>query len=244
MIERNLVNLSARRTTPVDNVDSETVDAEIDEDDILGESGHLSIGPQVLLDEAKHKAKHIIEAAQKEASEIISAGKAEAANIFAASREKGYSEGHLEGKKSFDAKIIENEDSLKRVIEALHEEKAQTFAGMEDELIKLSMEIVRKIINPAEEAAGGVFESLIRNALRQIAPDDRIMLRISSDDYERFFPEGNALFEFSNGVTVSAAILKDLSLNEYDLIIDKNDSTIDAGLDTQLRLIELAFQRN
>ena len=102
----------------------------------------------------------------------------------------------------------------------------------------------KKIINPAEEAVGGVFESLIKNALRQIAPDDKVRLRISANDYERFFPEGSAVFELGNGITVSASILKDLSLGEYDCIIDKDDSTVDAGFNTQLKLVELAFHKN
>ena len=241
-IERNLVHLGGVRTIRVNNETGEIIET-IEEDPDVGIIP-TGLNPQEVLAEAKQRAEHIIDSARNEANAIIEASKEDAENNRHQAWDEGYINGVDEGKRSYNDKILECDESLKRVMNEFLIEKKRAFSDMEDELLDLALRIVRKIINPADEAMEGVFVSLIKNALRQIAPDDRIMLRVSAADYERYFPEGSAVLELGNGVTVSASILKDASLGEFDCIIDKDDSTINAGLDTQLMNIQLAFEKS
>ena len=61
-IERNLVNLSDKRTNKFDSDNSDT-EAAIDEPAV--ESGRLNINPEMLVDEAKKRARKIIENARE-----------------------------------------------------------------------------------------------------------------------------------------------------------------------------------
>ena len=99
------------------------------------------------------------------------------------------------------------------------------------------------MINPAEELIGGAFESLIRNALKQISPDGRVIIRVGTAEYERFFSSGSAVFVLDSGVEVKASVLRDVSLGCGDLIIDTENETINAGLSSQLKQIALAFEK-
>ena len=255
-IQRNLVKIGAVRRVRVDAETGDIIEASIDgvdEKDIIDFPDEPEpvktiektpkVDPQVFIDDAKQKAQIIIDAAKDEEKRILDKAKEEAEINNKKAWDEGYEKGYEEGKHAFDEEITECDESLKRVIKEIYEERELTYSNLENEMVDLAIKIVRKVINPTEETLAGAFEALIRNALRQIAPDDKIMLRVSPADYERYFSEGSAIFELGNGVTVSASILKDLSLEEYDCIIDKDDSTVNAGLDTQLKHVQLAFQR-
>ena len=246
-IERRLVNLGTARTLQVDSETGALLEGE--DEDLLSSASYVNpvLSAQEILDDAKDKATHIIEEAREETATMILAAKEEAEESRNRAWKEGYSQGVEEGKRSYDEKLSQdmksNSQSLKRVIKELYDARERIHSKLEKDVVDLSLQIVKKIINPAEEALNGVFEALIKNALKQTASDGKIMLRVSIADYDRFFSTGNAVFELEGGVKVTASVLRDTSLDEYDCIIDAESSTANAGLDTQLRLIELAFTR-
>ena len=197
--------------------------------------------------ETEAKIEAILEKAREQAAHIIFEAREDAEEEHKRAWQEGYQEGTDEGKRVYDektaAKIQEDDETLKRVLDEIYEERERIYAGMETEVTNLSLEIVRKIINPAEEALGDVFTSLIKNALRQMSTDGKIVLRVGPAEYERFFSSGAATIELDSGVTVRASVLRDVSLQEGDLIIDTDDVTINAGIDSQLQFVQLAFER-
>lgn len=223
--------------------------------------------------EAKAKAHDAIKKAESEAGEMVEAmlgsAREEAARILAEARERaeeerllarqdGYAKGDAEGRRAYDERLEEkkrelsdelaaktsaDDDKLKNVLEELYLERKNAFDGLEAQIVGLAMGIVRKVINPSEESVEGAFEMLIRNALKQLNPEGKIMIRVAPSEYERFFPGGSAVFELSGGLTVTASILRDASLGEGDCVIDAEDETVSAGIDTQLKYIQLAFDR-
>ena len=197
--------------------------------------------------EAAEKAKEIIARARIEAAQIILDTREQAEEERKRGWEEGYTEGAAQGKlvyeKELAAKIREDDEALKRVLGELHEERMRTYEGLENEVVSLAQEIVRKIINPAEEEIGGVFTSLIKNALRQMSTDRRITIRVSPVEYERFFSSGAATIELDSGETVTASVLRDVSLGEGGCIIDTDEITVNAGIESQLQFVKLAFER-
>jgi len=202
---------------------------------------------QEMLSTAQAEASRLVEEARKESTALILSARDQAEEERQRAWQKGYFEGSEEGRHSYDEllaeRLREDDEMLKRVIDELYSDRERTYSGLEDEVLKLALEIVRKVIGPAEEALGGVFESLVRNALRQIAPDGKIIIRVSPVEYERFFSSGNAVIKLDGGITVTASVLRDVSLKEGDCIIDTEVSTVNAGLDSQLKYVKLAFDR-
>lgn len=215
-----------------------------------------------LIREAKTKAETeaeaILEDARREAGEIKLAAREESDDERRRAHEEGFREGAEEGRRSYDErleaktremaeelneKLSEDEGKLQRVISELYEERTRTFNGLEEQVVGLAMDIVRKVVNPVEEETGGAFDLLIRNALKQINPDGKVIIRVGPADYERFFTSGGAVFELGGGVTVTASVLRDASLGECDCVIDTEEETVNAGLESQLKYIRLAFDR-
>jgi len=197
--------------------------------------------------EAKSRAEQIIIDARDDAAHILITARDEAEEERTNAWQEGFTEGSEEGRRSYDEKLAdkmrEDDEMLKRVMNEFYEERERRYNELEDEVIKLAIEIVRKIINPAEEALGDVFESLIKNALRQTPTDGKPIIRVSPVEYERFFSSGAATLELDSGVTVHASVIRDVSLNEGDCIIDTEDITVNAGIDSQLKYVKLAFER-
>jgi flagellar assembly protein FliH len=200
-----------------------------------------------MISEAKTKAERIVMDARNEVAALLLSAREQAEEDRRRAWQEGFAEGTEEGRRSFDEQLAEkarlNDESLQRVLDELYEDRTRTYNGLEKEVVTLALEIVRKVYGPAEEELGNVYESLIKNALKQIDPDNKVIIRVGPAEYERFFSSGNAVFELDSGVTVTASILRDVSLEEGDCLIDTDETTINAGLDSQLKYIKLAFEQ-
>ena len=246
-IDKGLVNLAAARSV---QVEGEEMAAGAEETPPYASASVACIekeAKKIAELKARLRAERIIEDARKEAAAIVLTSRECAEEERRRAWQEGYAEGAEEGRRvcteKYEQKQKEDEETLKKVLEEVYEERKRTYEGLEDKIIALSLDIVKKIWDPAEEALGGVYESLIRNALKQIAPEGKIIIRVSSAEYERFFSSGTAFFELDKGVKVTAAVLRDASLEPGDCIIDTEDETVNAGLDTQLKFIKIAFNR-
>ena len=242
-IDRNLVNLATARSVQVD-ADEPVVGAETPSVNATASAAYLA---REMLSGAEKTASSMLEDARNEVAAILLAAREQAEEERRRAWQEGYAEGAKEGKRviseEYESKMREDDEMLKHVISEIHAERASTYEELEDSIIDLSLEIAKKIYGPAEEELENVFQSLIRNALKQIAPEGKVIIRVSSTEYERFFSSGTAVFSLDKGSTITAAVLRDASLVDGDCIIDTEDETVNAGIDTQLKYIKIAFNR-
>ena len=241
-IDRNLVNLAAPRSSDVDS-EPTAADDEGEQQDVPDASASIEFAVQAALKKAEEIAEQIIAEARGEASALIEAAGEKIEKDRATARREGYKDGEKEGRTAYDAKMKEDDGKLIRVIDEVYSDKTRLYDEFEDKIVGLTLDIVRKIINPAEEELGGVFKSLIKNALKQIKLSEKIIIRVGPAEYERFFSAGSAVFELDSGMTATATVLRDLSLKEGDCIIDTSTETVNAGFDSQMKQIEIAFGR-
>lgn len=246
-IDRSFVNLAATRSVQVDNDGTEAGAVGNYYPDAAASAAQAQQAVAMaedMLNNASIKAGRITEEARGEAAAILLSARDQAEEDRRSSWQEGFAEGTEQGKCSFDkqlaAKLREDDESLRRVIDELYEERTRTYNGLEGEVVALAMEIVKKVIDTSEES-GSVFQALIINALKQLNPDKKVIIRVGPVDYERFFSSGKNVFELSSGVTVTASVLRDISLGEGDCVIDTEETTINAGLDSQFKYIKLAF---
>jgi len=245
-IERNLVNLATARSVQVEGEES-VAGAEEVSLNASASAASAALIEQEAIKKAKAGAEKILDDARNEIAALMVAAREEAEEERRRAWQEGYAEGSEEGKRVCDERheeqTREDNEKLKRVIDELYTEKKRVYDELEDEVIRLTFEIVKKVIGVAEEDVGGIFQSMIRNALRQISPEGKVIIRVSPAEYERFFSSGSAVFQLDKGVTVTAGVLRDASLGDFDCVIDTEDETVNAGLDTQLKYIKIAFNR-
>jgi flagellar biosynthesis/type III secretory pathway protein FliH len=247
-IDRRFVNLASSKFHKHGNKNEPEVGAEGDFPDAAASAEalaneYLSAAEK----EAKTKTYEILANARTMADQIITEARDEAMEEAKRAWQAGFDDGAIAGKKSFDEKLAEkmqeDEETLKNVLDEVNRERERAREELESDVVDLALDIVRKIINPPDEAIGDVFTPLIKNALRQMPTDGKMVIRVGTAEYERFFSSGGAVFELDSGVTVKATVLKDAALQEGDCIIDTDGVTVNAGIESQLQYVKLAFER-
>ena len=213
---------------------------------------------RAILERATAEANSIISEAVIEATRIIESSRESAEEELEAARKDGFEQGSREGRRiceeklaqqrlddkaMLEARICEDNEALRRVIDQLNNESALAYEELEKDTVDLALDIVKKVFGPDKTAGVDLYESLIKNALRQIKPSGKVIIRVSTAEYERFFPTGSAVFDMDNGVKVTAAIMRDMSLARGDLIVDSEDETVNAGIETQINKIQFTFNR-
>jgi len=254
-IDRNYVHLAASQfvqigcVEAVEDLEREDLEREevesrkpIDDAVVLSKA---EIAAQKIINNAEMKAGQMIMDARNEIAALLLSAKEQAEEDRRRAWQEGFAEGAEEGRRSFDEQLEEktrlDDLSLRSVLDEINSELTRTYSELEKEVVSLALKIVRKMISPAEEQLGSLYEPLIKNALKKLNIDKKIIIRVSPVEYERFFPSGNAVFELDSGAKVTASVLRDVSLGDGDCIIDYEDGAVNAGFDSQLNYIRLAF---
>jgi flagellar assembly protein FliH len=200
--------------------------------------------------EAQARAREIVRQAESEAEEILAQARRLAAQERARAYDEGFLEGHIEGDRKAAAEFAtiagENKQAVERVLSELDgavRRANEDIARMEGDIKRLVFEIVRKIVNVSYEKDDKFFVGAVESALERIKPEGKLTISVSEQDFERFFASGAASFKV-NGGTFSAYIVKSPSLEPAEFIVDAGDVTVNAGLETQIRRVEVAFEKS
>lgn len=190
--------------------------------------------------EAEALAEEIVLRAEAEAEGLLREAREQAERLKEQAQSEGYADGRAAGDEESERRRQEDEESIKRVLSEIERERSRIIDEIEGEVIELTFSMVKKIINLAEEMDDKLFESMIIKALRKVKLEGWVTIRVSSAEYEKYFSSGSAAFVLGEE-TVSASVIPDSSLESWDCVIDTGDVTLNAGLDSQLNLIRIAF---
>ncbi len=173
--------------------------------------------------------------AQAEAERIVAEAEAYAASVREAmqalereTREAAYREGH-------EAALLE----LNQVLLETAERRDAALVEAEHDLLRLSIKLAEKIIGRELELDNTTVVEIISTALRTARQNELLTIRIHPSDLpliqaqrERLDPAGRARF---------LDILADPHVHRGGCIIESESGTVDAQLDTQLRVLERAL---
>jgi flagellar assembly protein FliH len=187
---------------------------------------------ELMLSRASEEARDIIENAKKQAAEIVALAKTEALNLrdgLKAQAEREAAERkHLE-----EQELLRMESSLRCSYDALVD-------GIRGEAITLVMEIVRKIIGVKLAQSDEVFLGLVRDALERLRQTGSVVIRVSCEDYARYFGHEHAGQDLGAGET-KVAIVEEQDFGTGDLIVESEGEVIDLSVGRQIAQIEKAF---
>ena len=193
--------------------------------------------------DAKAEAEKIVEDTRKEAEELLE-------KVHKEGYDEGYKEGKEQGIKDGRERI---EDELKEIVrqandkaqKTIQDAKEQTseyFIRAEDDIVKVVMMAIEKIIPQHFLDVPQTVLPVVREAIRHVRDQKEIKIHVEPDSYDLILM---ARAEFQAMLTDGTAILEvvsDEALKPGDCVIETPNGGVDARLSTQLELMKNAVQ--
>lgn len=194
-----------------------------------------------IIEDAKQMYLRIIEEANSEAQKIVEAANQEAEAIFAETAERGYNEGYAagynEGMQQTEA-VLNQAAGIREELDARH---ISMYDEAEKEIMQMVLDISRKVLGDELTQNPDVILLLIRQALEKCAFKDKLIIRVSEQDYEHVISNKNKIVMLTEGLS-DLEISCDMALPKGSCIVETTSGEINAGLHVQMNEIQKAFE--
>lgn len=188
--------------------------------------------PAVILDAARHEADCIIADAILRSEQIKSDA-----------WQKGYSEGMAAASEQVLNNKADYEKMLKLLISQMKTYQEKTDFEFEQDVLRLSCDIAKKIINIQLEKNDIVFEQLLRRTIQLHQSRERFVIRLHPDEYARFFSEGPEWLR-EELQCAPFTVVSDPAMAEGGCTLESPDGIFRTGVDTQLEKLRAALGVN
>ncbi|QIB26197.1 FliH/SctL family protein [Caloranaerobacter azorensis] len=190
-----------------------------------------------IINKAKAEAEMLLNEARENADAIMEKTYEKSRLVIEESKQKGYEEGYKKGYEEgcIEAeKIIKEANSIKR--EYL-QKRAAYLKQLEKDIVELVISISEKIINQKLDDDKEVIISIILKGLENLLVSDKVVIRVSKDDYdvvelakERLLAEASLIEDIKVKI--------DNNLQKGSCIIETERGCVDVGINTQIETMK------
>ncbi len=187
-----------------------------------------------ILNKAVEEANQIIDDAKAEAEKIVKAAIEEAEVQKNAIFENAQNEGYENGIRAAEEETANLRAEAEQTLSDAINEKNEIIDSIEEDMVQLISDIVSKLLSKSLDVDNSVILNLIKQGLSQTTITGEVFIRVSNDDYDVVF--GNKE-EFNNYMdsNTSLEIIKDMSLDKGDCVIETPFGNIDCSLGQQFK---------
>lgn len=196
---------------------------------------------------AKEKAAEIYEKTKEIANKTVSEAKAEGQRLKEKAREEGAEQGYDEGyRKGYDEgyvnalkKCRDTLVDLKTLAEEVGGYKSELYLNYERQLFDVIFEIAQKItVDSLKQKDKAVISKMLKEAGKRFRGSKNVKITLSKLDISEEAELDEELLSeiFKGGTNIEIELLKDAPSGT--LIIDNGTEITDAGVQTQLKMIE------
>jgi flagellar assembly protein FliH len=152
-------------------------------------------------------------------------------------RERGLAEGMRTAEQAYREKL----SRLDAMAAAAQVERAEFFDRMEPELVRLSVAIAEKIIGQEMAMRPEVVVDIVRAAMRRLRDREQLRVSVNPTDIEQVRVARDDLISAVDGVR-KLEITEDRRVSPGGCVIESQNGTLDARIDTQLAEITAALE--
>ncbi len=183
-----------------------------------------------------HEREQALAAARTEGDTLKRAAQASAEGIRAAAEQAGRAAGEAAGRAAVAERLRGVLDALDGLLARAEAQRAAQLAAAADDIIRLAVEVARKV---ARDAVAIDREAVVRNltaALDRARGQSLARVRVSPADYEMLSVElGERMPELR---TANVALIADPEIEDGGAIVETEFGSIDATLAGQLAVLE------
>jgi flagellar assembly protein FliH len=171
---------------------------------------------------------------------MIGEAKSGAEGIRASARAEGYASGRKDAEAEAVARKNEESKELQRMVEKLKGDYSGLVDGVENDLISLVIEITKKIIGVKLKESDKVFFGMVNDAIERLKRTGYLIIRISPEDYARYFGSDAADGNIETG-EAKVVVIEEDGFSSGDLIIESEGEMLDLSINRQIEKVEKAF---
>jgi flagellar assembly protein FliH len=192
--------------------------------------------PQTRSEEAERRARWLLETAEAEAASLITQAQTRAGQIESEAYEKGLVAARAKVTEEISAAVADLREKLAHTLSELEPLYALIATRAERDLVKLALEIARKVVQREVSTDADIVLMLARVALERLHPRAVAKILLHPEDLEFVTARRH---ELSN--TSALEFVADASIGRGGCIIQSEHGDIDARIEEQLASIERGF---
>ena len=186
------------------------------------------------------EARQILAEHQGEAKNVLETAEADRKAIYDDARAEGLEEGrktgYEEGAHRARAELIEELELAHGIAAQALVDREALIAAAEPEIVRLAMDVARKLVAREVEADPDILKGLLTRAMLKSAGDGPVRLRLNPSTIERL---GTFLFDVTSRFAARGVeVVPDITVEPAGAIVDTRTGTVDARLSTQLEKVE------
>lgn len=182
------------------------------------------------------RAKSIVEQARDEAEALVTAAREDADTI----RSNAYQDGFETARHEFDEERAGLAERVAETIEDMRQQADEFWVAMEPELLRLAVEIARKVVHREVSESQEVILNMVKIALYQIKDRHSLKIRVNPADYDLLREHKEEIMSSCDGMR-SLEIVDDRRVEQGGCLIESDNGNLDARIGTQLREVERAL---
>lgn len=152
-----------------------------------------------------------------------------------AARTEARVEARMEWETELSERVREERAMIARVCEEFARERVKYFAGVEAEVVKLSLAIAARVLHREAQVDPLLLTAAVRVALEKVAEDSAVVLRVPAEDVERW--RGVVAGESESAVR----LVGDEKLAAGECVLDTSVGRVELGVGAQLAEVERGF---
>lgn len=202
-----------------------------------------------LLKDAQVQAEILRQEGKAQADKLLLDAQAQVESIQEEARQKGYEQGLEEGRKAGQEQVlqeqhhilVEGNSNAERTLAEARESCRDYVIGAENAIAEMVLKIANKVLPQHFIDMPQMILPLVQEAIQKVKDQPHVIVRVAPESYELVMmaqSEFQAMLEGSGTLEVKS----DESLKSGDCLIESPNGLVDAGISTQLGLIEKAVR--
>ena len=218
---RMLAEIAAKEQRAIQLLKDAKVDAEILKQEAMAECERMKTEAQAEIEQAKNEA---IEAGHQEGYEA------------------GYKDGEAKVREEMAENIANGSAQAEKTLRDAKEATRDYVQQAEQDVVKMVMAVVEKILPQHFIDAPQVVLPLVREAIVKVKDQKELKIHVAPQDYDLVLLARNELRGILTYGDATIDLVSDQSMNPGDCLIETPNGTVDARLATQIELVRQAVK--
>ena len=182
----------------------------------------------------------LLDSVQEQADALLRKAQLKAAEIEKEAYERGFNEGQKAGKEVGEKMVEALLKQYAQTLEELGGLRKEVLSASEREVVRLALEIARKVVKREVTIDEDVILALVKVAMNRLGEESVMTVRLNPRDIQSILRSRNAA-DRANVLNEAIKLVEDPLISRGGCLIETESGIIDARVEEQFREIEKGF---